>query len=239
MSYQGILNRIFLFCLLGTPLTLANENPESAPRLRRVAPKPTQAKAEAKIDSPVSTPTPTPASSPTPASVSAADSSVVKIDENLSIQFPKIQNQNRNTYLFKPYPQEFVTRSVKLLHLILRDISPTLAEIQFTGSLESRFDQNLEATIFLGHYLSLLEFHPVFQIRKSSLETVKALKENYESYLLREIHLNPQEKLGYLKDRLLQYPFEDVYGSHELYSRIQTHIQPAQLDDSKDYEWIG
>ncbi len=240
MSYQRILNRIFIFCLIGTFLTHANENQDSAPKLRRLAPKQSPATGNpAPRNTQRSTTADTSKPSPIEAvSVKPNDDSVVQIDKDLSIQFPKIQNQNMNSYLFKPYPQEFVSRSVKLLHVILRDISPTLSEIEFTGSEESKFDQNLEATIFLGHYLWLLEFHPVFQIRKTSLEVVRALKDGHESYLLREIHLDPENKLTHLRDRLLQYPFEDVYSAHELYSRIQTHILPAQLNNTRDYDWI-
>ncbi len=160
---------------------------------------------------------------------------VVNITDGLSIEFPRNQGSTKS-FLYHPYSPQFVQETIRLLHVVLREIQPTLMDLDWP---EPSLEKRLTACLRLSQYIQLLELHPVFQIRAGSLKPLQEIRERYENDLLADIQLSPDQSLAALKDLLLNRPFEDTYCLHELFSRIQTFIEPIQLQSEADWNWFG
>ena len=159
------------------------------------------------------------------------------VDENLRIQFPKHLKQAAEfDFLFQPYSQEFIYANVNLNHVALAQLEKLFIRLEYRNNA---FLKTVRLAIQIGHYRELLTQHPIFQLKSSFLGTLNRIERRFQDWILKELQLQPLERLKKLKVYLIKRQFEDIFVLGSLYRRIQKHLEPEALGHQADLlDWF-
>lgn len=181
-----------------------------------------------------------PGISNTPPSVQKQENStaeVITVDKDLQLIIPKKQSSaDEIEFVFEPYTQSYITRVIKLFHIILPEVEPSLLKLHYRNNT---FSSNVRFLINIRHFMLLMSEHRIFQLRENSLQPLFNLNHNLISNLVIDLQKRPDEGLNELYNFLKELPFEDVFCLKTFYEALLDHIQKDGLNTSTEaYEWI-
>ncbi|PCJ17922.1 MAG: hypothetical protein COB02_12710 [Candidatus Cloacimonadota bacterium] len=163
-------------------------------------------------------------------------SSIVKIDDKLSIKFPQFRkSQKIRQFIYKPYTQNFIQKQVYFFHVVLPEVETDLLELNFK---KNKFIKEIRLLTQTLHFYNLFLEHNIFHLRKTSLAPIKHLKEKIIHSILLEVLENPNQKLKQIKQYLFNKDFEIIFALSPLFTKIIHHINPKVLKNRVDYDWF-
>lgn len=183
---------------------------------------------------------PAPKKNPTFDLISSKDkkstSSVVKIDNQLSIKFPTLKKiEKARQFIYSPYTQDFIHTQVRFFHVTLPELESDLLELEFKKNIFVKDVRLLTQTL---HLYNLFTEHNVFHMRKTALDPIKHLKDKIIHSILLKVLDQPEKKLREIKSYLLDKDAEILFALSPLFAKIVHHINPKVLKNTKNYEWF-
>lgn len=162
---------------------------------------------------------------------------VITVDRDLQLIIPtKESSTDAVEFVFEPYTQSYISRVIKLFHIILPEVESSLLKLHYRKNL---FSSNVRFLINIRHFMLLMSEHRIFQLRENSLQALYNMNHNLISNLVIDIQKRPDEGLNELHNFLKELPFEDIFCLKTLYEALLDHIQKDGLNAGvKAYEWV-